>query len=133
MIILPCPLCGSTITSRKITTCRQTSNSTVECVDTEYVVCEICGCTAPKQAWQNKEKGLTMTREELIEELNKIDGIEVENHEHINTIEIYTEKIIIKYDFSDDLRIGRISGCVSVYIENRTPEQVLSVVKALVG
>ena len=73
-----------------------------------------------------------MTREELIEELNKIDGIEVENYEHINTIEIYTEKIIIKYDFSDDLRIGRISGCVSVYIENRTPEQVLSVVKALV-
>ena len=73
-----------------------------------------------------------MTREELVEELNKIDGIEVENHEHIDTIEIYTENIIIKYDFSDDLSIGRISGCVSVYIENRTPEQVLSVVKALV-
>lgn len=53
--IKPCPLCGATITSRKITTCRQISNSTVECVDTEYVVCEICGCTAPKQAWQNRK------------------------------------------------------------------------------
>lgn len=51
--IKPCPLCGSTITSRKITTCQQ--GITVECVDTEYVVCEICGCTAPKQAWQNRE------------------------------------------------------------------------------
>ena len=53
MIIKPCPLCGSTITSRKITICQQ--EMTV-CVDKEYVVCEICGCYAPKNAWQNRKK-----------------------------------------------------------------------------
>ncbi len=54
MIILPCPLCGSTITSRKTTTCVQYSNTTVYCVDKELVVCELCGCCAPKNAWQNR-------------------------------------------------------------------------------
>ncbi len=34
----------------------QYSNSTVYCVDKELVVCELCGCCAPKSAWQNRTK-----------------------------------------------------------------------------
>lgn len=75
-----------------------------------------------------------MTREELVEELNKIDGVVVEYHQPIEKIDICTEKFIISYDFSNSLRIvPYIINYNGFYIENRTPEQILSVVKALVG
>lgn len=57
MILQPCPLCGSTITSRKITAIPQYFNRhNLTVMDKEYVVCEICGCTAPKDKWQNRNK-----------------------------------------------------------------------------
>lgn len=77
-----------------------------------------------------------MTREELVEGLNKIDGIDkikCYKHNLITGIEIFAEKIFITYDSSSGLRIEpSYWGHDGVYIENRTPEQVLSVVKALV-
>lgn len=74
-----------------------------------------------------------MTREELVKELNKIEGVVVEYHQPIEKIDICTEKFIISYDFSNGLRIvPYIINYNGFYIENRTPEQVLSAVKALV-
>lgn len=61
MILLPCPCCGSTITSRKITKCTQDMYSPrFTVMDKEYVVCEMCGCSAPKQAWQNRKTKQTL-------------------------------------------------------------------------
>lgn len=74
-----------------------------------------------------EKKGLTMTREELVEELNKIKGIEARIDGDVLCIS--GEDICdLQYEYGDLVVCGQI-----ILAENRTPEQVLSVVKALVG
>lgn len=75
----------------------------------------------------NGIKGLTMTREELVEQLNKIDGVKARIDGDV--IDITGDTICdLQYEYGDLVVCGQI-----ILAENRTPEQVLSVVKALVG
>ena len=68
-----------------------------------------------------------MTREELVEELNKIDGVEARIDGDV--VDIIGDKICdLQYEYGDLVVCGQI-----ILAENRTPEQILSVVKALVG
>lgn len=71
-----------------------------------------------------------MTREELVKELNKIKDITVEYYND-NTampcIEIYYNKGLTMSYYDN-----KVLSVIGAYFKNRTPEQVLSVVKALV-
>ena len=77
-----------------------------------------------------------MTREELIEELNKIDGVEAELYENKHTgiwlIEILRTNKNIGYYVATYYEDKSLNFSQYIEFENRTPEQVLSVVKALV-
>ena len=67
-----------------------------------------------------------MTREELIEELNKIKGIKARIDGDV--IDITGDEICnLQYEYGELVVCGQI-----ILAENRTPEQVLLVVKALV-
>lgn len=73
-----------------------------------------------------------MTREELVEELNKIDGIKVETPIKwgVVSIRININDFAIEYCQSDLYLCDDKGSCLIA--ENRTEQQVLSVVKALV-
>lgn len=71
-----------------------------------------------------------MTREELVEELNKIKGITVDYYNDntaLPCVDIYYNKGMIMCYYDND-----VLSIIGAYFKNRTPEQVLSVVKALV-
>lgn len=72
-----------------------------------------------------------MTREELVKELNKIKGISARiegNNTEIPCVDIYYNKSLIISFYYDNYKIVSIS---SVFFKDRTPEQVLTIVKAL--
>lgn len=77
-----------------------------------------------------------MTREELVEELNKIDSVSAELYELKNTgiwfIEIFRTNNNIGYYFATYYEDNALIFSEGMKFENRTPEQVLSAVKALV-
>lgn len=67
-----------------------------------------------------------MTKEELVEELNKLDKVNAKIDGDV--LHISGEDICdLQYEYGDLVVCGQI-----ILAENRTPEQVLSVVKALV-
>lgn len=68
-----------------------------------------------------------MTREELVEELNKLDKVNAKIDGDV--LHISGEDICdLQYEYGDLVACGQI-----ILAENRTPEQVLSVVKGLFG
>lgn len=79
-----------------------------------------------------------MTREELVEELNKIKGAKAK----LETISEFTDgniNIVLREDNSKDIVLTYtypktlvFGWCSSMIFENRTPEQVLTIVKMLV-
>lgn len=71
-----------------------------------------------------------MTREELIEELNKIKGITVKyDNVVLPCIDIYYNNSMFM-TYCSDCRVLSVFGA---YFENRTEQDVLSAVKGLVG
>lgn len=73
-----------------------------------------------------------MTREELVEELNKIKGISARiegNNTEMPCVDIYYNKSLVMSFYYNNYKIISISG---VFFKDRTEQQVLSVVKALV-
>ena len=74
-----------------------------------------------------------MTREELVEELNKINGIKLETPIKwgIASIRININDFAIEY-YDGDLYFCTKDGC-NLMSENRTEQQISEIVKALVG
>lgn len=73
-----------------------------------------------------------MTREELVEELNKIKGITVEYYNDnaiFPCIEIHYNKGLLIMKYYTDCKTLYVLG---TYFEGRTEQQVLTIVKALV-
>lgn len=71
-----------------------------------------------------------MTREELIEELKKIKDITVEcynDNTAMPCIEIHYNKRLIMSYYNN-----KVLSVMGAYFKDRTPEQILSTVKALV-
>lgn len=77
-----------------------------------------------------------MTREELVKELNKIDRVEAKLYENKHTgiwfIEILRTNKNIGHYFATYYEDKALTFSECIKFENRTPEQVLSAVKALV-
>lgn len=77
-------------------------------------------------------KGLIMTREQLIDELKKLKNIKIYIREEYISIYFPENKYSFDYFvtkqlfYSDD-----VSGYMCNIAENRTPEQVLTIIKAL--
>lgn len=78
-----------------------------------------------------------MTREELVEELNKIEGLVVKQDGETLKIEIgcyFFKYINVFWDgLIENAFVISVADRQTVMFYNRTPEQVLSAVKALVG
>lgn len=77
-----------------------------------------------------------MTREELVEKLNEIKGVEAKLYENKYTgiwlIEILRTNKNIGYYVATYYEDNTLNFSQYIEFENRTPEQVLTIVKALV-
>lgn len=73
-----------------------------------------------------------MSKEEFIEKLNKINGIEVIPNMLNYEVMIKLNQVVLYYDF-DEHWLDIIQDFNSINLHNRSPKEVLSVVKALVG
>lgn len=73
-----------------------------------------------------------MTINEFVEELKKIEGIDVSGNICNGEVSIGLKQVDLFYDF-DERSLGILQDFTSIYVNGRTPEEVLEIAKNLMG